>query len=141
MDKSWSMTVFARVVDEKGFSAAARSLNMSQSAVSKLVRRWRVALPLHPEWNTEPNVFYIPPLSPYKLREDDSVDESERRLPDSYLESLFGPRAGEARRTLENHLARRRRGESSELLETLIAYDWKELLGPYTADPAEIAWG
>jgi ethylbenzene hydroxylase subunit beta/complex iron-sulfur molybdoenzyme family reductase subunit beta len=112
-----------------------------ESAVYKLVRQWRVALPLHPEWNTEPNVFYIPPLSPYKLREDDSVDESERRLPTEYLESLFGPEAGEARRTLEDHLARRRRGESSELLDMLIAYDWKELLGPFTADPAEIVWG
>ena len=44
-------------------------------------------------------------------------------------------------RTLEEHLARRRRGEPSELLDTLIAYDWKELLGPFTADPAEIVWG
>ena len=100
-----------------------------------------MALPLHPEWNTEPNVFYVPPLSPYKLREDASVDESERRLPTAYLETLFGPAAGEARRTLEDHMARRRRGESSELLETLIAYDWKELLGPFSADPAEIVWG
>jgi ethylbenzene hydroxylase subunit beta/complex iron-sulfur molybdoenzyme family reductase subunit beta len=116
-------------------------LDDEDSAVNKLVRRWRVALPLHPEWNTEPNVFYIPPLSPYKLREDDSVDESERRVPDAYLQSLFGPRAAEARRTLEDHLARRRRGEPSELLDMLIAYDWKELLGPFTADPAEIVWG
>jgi hypothetical protein len=85
-------------------------------------------------------VFYIPPLSPFKIREDDSIDESERRLPDDYLESLFGPEAGAARRTLEEHMARRRRGESSELLDTLIAYDWKELLGPFTADPAEIVW-
>ena len=112
-----------------------------ESAVFKLVHRWRVALPLHPEWNTRPNVFYIPPLSPYKLGEGNAVDESERRLPSEYLESLFGPEAGAARRTLEEHMARRRRGESSELLDTLIAYDWKELLGPFTADPAEIVWG
>jgi ethylbenzene hydroxylase subunit beta/complex iron-sulfur molybdoenzyme family reductase subunit beta len=111
-----------------------------ESAVHKLVHQWRVALPLHPEWNTEPNVFYIPPLSPYRLRKDDSVDESERRLPTEYLESLFGPGAGQARQTLEDHLARRRRGESSELLDMLIAYDWKELLGPFSADPAEITW-
>ncbi len=110
------------------------------SAVFKQVHRWRVALPRHPEWDTEPNVFYIPPLSPYKLREANSVDESERRLPLDYLESLFGPEAGAARRTLEDHMARRKRGESSELLDTLIAYDWKELLGPFTADPAEIVW-
>jgi hypothetical protein len=62
-------------------------------------------------------------------------------LPDAYLESLFGPHAAKARRTLEDHLARRRRGEPSELLDILIAYEWKELLGPFTADPAEIVWG
>jgi ethylbenzene hydroxylase subunit beta/complex iron-sulfur molybdoenzyme family reductase subunit beta len=111
------------------------------SAVHKLVRQWRVALPLHAEWNTEPNVFYVPPLSPFKLREDLSVDPSERRLPVEYLESLFGPEVEAALGTLEEHRARRRRGEPSELMNTLIAYEWKELLGPFTADPAEIVWG
>ena len=43
-------------------------------------------------------------------------------------------------RELEEHVARRRRGESPELLDTLIAYDWKELLGPFTTDPADIVW-
>jgi ethylbenzene hydroxylase subunit beta/complex iron-sulfur molybdoenzyme family reductase subunit beta len=99
-----------------------------------------VALPLHPEWNTQPNVFYVPPLSPYRLREDFSVDESQRRLPLEVLESLFGPDVEPALRTLEEQLARRRSGEPSELLDTLIAYEWKELLGPFTADPAAIAW-
>ena len=69
-----------------------------------------------------------------------SVDESERRLPLEYLESLFGADVGPALRTLEENLARRRRGEASELLDTLIAYEWKELLGPFTTDPAEIVW-
>jgi ethylbenzene hydroxylase subunit beta/complex iron-sulfur molybdoenzyme family reductase subunit beta len=115
-------------------------LDDEDSAVSKLVRRWRVALPLHPEWNTQPNVFYVPPLSPYRLREDFSVDESQRRLPLEVLESLFGPDVEPALRTLEEQLARRRSGEPSELLDTLIAYEWKELLGPFTADPAAIAW-
>jgi ethylbenzene hydroxylase subunit beta/complex iron-sulfur molybdoenzyme family reductase subunit beta len=112
-----------------------------ESAVHKLIRQWGVALPLHAEWNTEPNVFYVPPLSPFKLREDLSVDESERRLPLEYLESLFGPEVEAVLQTLEEHRARRRRGEPSELMNTLIAYEWKELLGPFTADPAEIVWG
>ena len=42
------------------------------SAVYKLVEKWKVALPLHAEFGTEPNVFYVPPLSPYRLREDRS---------------------------------------------------------------------
>jgi ethylbenzene hydroxylase subunit beta/complex iron-sulfur molybdoenzyme family reductase subunit beta len=115
-------------------------LDDEDSAVHKLVQRWRVALPLHPEWNTRPNVFYVPPLSPFKLRENLSVNESERRLPLEYLESLFGSEVGSALRTLETEVAGRRRGEPSELLDTLIAYEWKELLGPFTADPSEIVW-
>ena len=110
------------------------------SAVHKLVRRWKLALPLHAEWNTEPNVFYIPPLSPPQIRSDGSLDESERRVPISYLQSLFGPRVGAAMQTLEGEMAKRRRGEPSEIVKTLIAYEWKEMLGPFTRDPAELTW-
>ena len=39
MDRAGEMAVFVRVVDEGGFSAAARSLHLSPSAVSKLVTR------------------------------------------------------------------------------------------------------
>jgi ethylbenzene hydroxylase subunit beta/complex iron-sulfur molybdoenzyme family reductase subunit beta len=115
-------------------------LDDDESPVTKLVRRWRVALPLHPEWNTQPNVFYVPPLSPFRLREDLSVDEKARRLPVEYLESLFGPEVRTALHTLEEEISRRRQGEASELLNTLIAYDWNELLGPFTAEPAGIVW-
>ena len=109
-------------------------------AVHQLVRRWEVALPLHPEWNTEPNVFYVPPLSPFRLKADGSVDESERRVPTTYLESLFGPGVAPALRTLEAEIARSRQGQRSELIDTLIAYEWKTMLGPFTRDPAEITW-
>ena len=110
------------------------------SAVHKLVRRWRVALPLHAEWNTEPNVFYIPPLSPAKLGPDLKPDDSERRIPISYLESLFGTQVRPALHTLETEIGKRRQGQPSELITTLIAYQWKEMLGPFTRDPAEITW-
>jgi Fe-S-cluster-containing dehydrogenase component len=33
----------------------------------KLVHKWKVAIPLHPEFGTGPNVFYVPPMSPPKL--------------------------------------------------------------------------
>jgi len=111
-----------------------------QSAVHKLVRKWGVALPLHPEWNTEPNVFYIPPLSPFLIAPDGSIDESERRIPVSYLESLFGPRVQSALATLEGEIAKRKKGQPSDMIKTLIAYEWKEMLGPFTRDPAEIEW-
>ncbi|MDH3213694.1 MAG: respiratory nitrate reductase subunit beta [Myxococcales bacterium] len=115
-------------------------LDDAKATVHRLVREWEVALPLHAEWNTEPNVFYIPPLSTPWIREDGSVDESRRRLPTGYLESLFGPRVRAAVGTLESEMSKRRQGRPSELMKTLIAYDWKEMLGPFTRDPAELTW-
>jgi len=109
-------------------------------AIHTLVERFHVALPLHPEWNTEPNVFYVPPLSAFAVRPDGSIDESQRRIPLSYLESLFGPDVGPALQTLEGEIAKRKRGQSSELMDTLIAYNWKELLGPFDRDPATVTW-
>jgi len=109
-------------------------------AIHKLVEKHKVALPLHPEWNTEPNVFYVPPLSAFVVRPDGSIDESHRRIPLAYLESLFGPAAGAALRTLEQEMAKRKRGEPSEVMDTLIAYQWTELLGPFDRDPATITW-
>jgi ethylbenzene hydroxylase subunit beta/complex iron-sulfur molybdoenzyme family reductase subunit beta len=111
-----------------------------KATVHRLVHEWKVALPLHAEWGTEPNVFYIPPLSTHWIREDGSVDESRRRLPTEYLESLFGPRVREALGTLESEISKRRQGRPSDLMKTLIAYDWKEMLGPFTRDPAELTW-
>jgi len=109
-------------------------------AIYTLVECFKVALPLHPEWNTQPNVFYVPPLSAFTVRPDGSIDESQRRIPLAYLESLFGPQVGPALRTLEAEMAKRRRGEPSVLMDTLIAYQWAELLGPFDRDPATITW-
>jgi nitrate reductase beta subunit len=39
--------------------AAAR-----RSPVYRLIKEWRLALPLHPEFRTLPMVWYVPPLSP-----------------------------------------------------------------------------
>lgn len=44
MERSGEMEVFARVVQEGGFSAAARSLDLSPSAVSKLIARLEARL-------------------------------------------------------------------------------------------------
>ncbi|MBI2918813.1 MAG: nitrate reductase subunit beta [Chloroflexi bacterium] len=35
-----------------------------RSPVYKLVKKWELALPLHPEFRTMPMLFYLPPLSP-----------------------------------------------------------------------------
>jgi hypothetical protein len=112
----------------------------ADSSVHKLVDVHGVALPHHPEFGTEPNVFYVPPLSPFRIRPDGGIEEGAQRIPLEHLESQFGPRAGEAIRTLEEEMAKRRRGEASELMEVLIGYRWTEFLGPFTRDPAEISW-
>ncbi|MFQ5699132.1 MAG: 4Fe-4S dicluster domain-containing protein [Myxococcota bacterium] len=107
--------------------------------IHRLVHEWKVALPLHPEFGTEPNVFYVPPLSPYRLKDDRSIDWETPRIPREYLESLFGPAVHDALATLRREIERVRRGESSELLDTLIVYEWKSLFGPYTREPAKVS--
>jgi hypothetical protein len=42
--------------------------------------------------------------------------------------------------TLEAEIDKRRKGQPSEIIKTLIAYEWKEMLGPFTRDPAELTW-
>jgi len=110
------------------------------SPVHKLVDQWEVALPHHPEFNTEPNVFYVPPLAPFRVAPDGTIEEGERRIPLDFLETQFGTRVGDAIGTLEKEVARRRAGERSELMDTLIGYRWEEFLGPFTAEPADIDW-
>ena len=35
-----------------------------RSPIYKIVKKWELALPLHPEFRTLPSLFYIPPLAP-----------------------------------------------------------------------------
>ena len=115
-------------------------LDDEDGPINKLVHQWRVALPLHPEYDTGPNIFYIPPLAPSRLNPDGSLDESSPRIPMHELERLFGPQVGPALDTLATEMEKKRNGKPSELMDTLIVYHWNELLGPYTRDPATIRW-
>ncbi len=69
-----------------------------KSPVYKMVKKWRVAFPLHPEYRTLPMVFYVPPLSPvittfektYGAKITDVFPHvSELRVPIKYLASMF----------------------------------------------------
>ncbi len=71
-----------------------------KSPVYKFVKEWGLALPLHPEFRTLPNLFYVPPLLPTMayVDEDGSYETTtesfwgaieKSRLPMSYLASLF----------------------------------------------------
>jgi DMSO reductase family type II enzyme iron-sulfur subunit len=115
-------------------------LDDSHNSVAKLVSKWKVALPLHPEFETKPNVYYIPPLSPAPLNADGSWNENGDRIPSSYLESLFGPAVHGAVDTLKSEMAKRRAGQPSELMDLLVMYRFEEALGHLRRDPAEIVW-
>jgi len=89
----------------------------------KLVKKYQVALPLHPEYGLAPNVFYVPPLAPPRL-DAAGRPTNEPRIPTAHLESLFGAQVTAALATLRAERAKRKRGEASELMDLLIAYDW-----------------
>lgn len=62
------------------------------SPVYKIVKKWGLALPLHPEYRTLPMVWYIPPMSPIVRRREADVylpEAEEMRIPISYLSALF----------------------------------------------------
>lgn len=109
-----------------------------EGPVKSLVKDHGVALPLHAEHGTHPNVYYIPPMSPAPLNEDMSINTEQSRIPPEYLQELFGEDVHQALATLKQEMAKVREGGSSELMKTLIAYKWQELLGPFKQDPANI---
>ncbi|MET9828116.1 4Fe-4S dicluster domain-containing protein [Streptomyces sp. NPDC006385] len=90
-----------------------------RSPVHALISRYRVALPLHPEYRTMPMVWYIPPLSPVvdALAETGHDGEDARnlfgaidslRIPLEYLAELFSAGdVGPVRASLERLAAMR----------------------------------
>jgi nitrate reductase beta subunit len=63
-----------------------------RSPVYKLIKNWKLVLPLHPEYRTLPMVWYIPPLSPISRQvtssqEQDFIDNL--RIPITYLANLL----------------------------------------------------
>jgi hypothetical protein len=102
----------------------------------KLVHKWKVAIPLHPEYGLQPNVFYVPPMSPPKL-DAQGRPTGKPRIDPAYLESLFGPDVHQALATVEAERAKKKQGQSSELMDLLIAFDWNENFRIPVQDSAE----
>jgi len=115
-------------------------LDDEDGAIYKLVKVWKVAIPLHPEYGTEPNVYYVPPLAPPRLDENGNIDESKPRIPNEYLESLFGPAVHDSLKILKTEMEKTRNGGESELMDLLISRRWLDLFGPLTQGPATIEW-
>jgi len=55
-------------------------LDDPESPIYKLVKKWKVALPLRPDFGVEPNVFYIPPSLPMAFDEKGEFDEKGSRV-------------------------------------------------------------
>lgn len=108
-----------------------------ESLVHKLVHVWKVALPLRPDFEVEPNLFYVPPTLPTAFDDDGRFDESRSRAPEE-LRRLFGPGVDDALATIEAEREKVRAGGSSEILDALISRDWNDLLGPFTVDPGRL---
>lgn len=95
-------------------------LHDKESPIHKLVKDYKVALPLHPEYRTGPNVYYVPPFGPPRRGNYGKSLLFEPRIPVEYLVSLFGPTVVGVLEKLEAELARVRKGEKSEVLDLLI---------------------
>ncbi len=95
--------------------------------IHKLVNEWKVALPLHPEYGTSPNVYYVPPMLPPQFDAEGRFDETNPRVPMEYLRYLFGPEVDAALITMHEEMEKKQAGKPSELMDLLIAKDWKSL--------------
>ncbi len=108
-----------------------------EGPIYKLVNDWEVALPLHAEYETQPNVFYVPPLSPDLIDEDDNPT-GKPRIPAEYLESLFGPAVHKALETIKNERAKVAAGGNSELIDILIARRWLDMFSEFDQHPRSV---
>lgn len=113
-------------------------LDDENGPIYKLVKKYKVALPLHAEYGTEPNVFYVPPIAPPRFDEHGNLDESKPRIPDEYLISLFGPAVMDSLKLVKGEMKKTHDGGKSELLDVLIAHEWKHMFGGLDRDPATI---
>jgi DMSO reductase family type II enzyme iron-sulfur subunit len=104
--------------------------------VYKLVNKWKVALPLRPDFGVEPNVFYIPPILPVAFNGAGEFDESLSRAPLEYLRELFGPGVDHALATVASEREKVAAGGDSELMDILISRHWEDLLGPFDGNPS-----
>ena len=86
--------------------------------IYKLVEQYEVALPLHPEFQTQPNVYYIPPFAPPQ-HDPEGESIAVDRIPREYLEELFGDGVHDALDTIQREREKVNRGGSSELLDLL----------------------
>jgi hypothetical protein len=90
---------------EKNKISDAMIASAQNSPVYKFVKKWQIALPLHPDFRTLPMLYYVPPMLPVLAKTKDGnydVDGLEKeglpamlsslekaRMPIKYMASLF----------------------------------------------------
>ena len=95
----------------------------SSSDLYRLAKEFKVALPLHPEYETGPNVYYVPPFSgPSQVNPDGSLINVDR-IPMDYLRFLFGADVDSAIGILRAERDTVLAGGSSEILDILNSND------------------
>lgn len=109
-------------------------LNDKDGHIYKLVYDWKVALPLHAEFDTLPNVFYVPPVLPASLKPDGTIDSETPRIPINYLRELFGKDVDYALDIIKKE---REKKEKSELMNLLISRKWHSMMIPFHQSPVK----
>ena len=105
-------------------------LDDEASFVHKLVNKYKVALPLRPDFGTGANVYYIPPfVRPRRFGSGNEPLETTD-IPIELLRTYFGADADQALATLREHRAKAAAGESSELMDLLIIYRFADVFAP-----------
>jgi DMSO reductase family type II enzyme iron-sulfur subunit len=117
-----------------GRTRAYGYLDDKNSQVHKLVKKWQVALPLHPEYGTQPNVYYVPPWSAFAYDSEGRLTET-MRLPVEVLEGYFGPGVRSVLDTLVKERQKRKQGEASEIMDLLISKRWSDRFAEFTGEP------
>jgi ethylbenzene hydroxylase subunit beta/complex iron-sulfur molybdoenzyme family reductase subunit beta len=95
---------------------------------------WQVALPLHPEYGTQPNVYYVPPMSTFAYDDEGRLTD-EMRIPMEVLEEYFGSAVNGALKTLVTERQKKKDGKSSELMDILISRRWEDRFAQFTNEP------
>jgi dimethylsulfide dehydrogenase subunit beta len=105
-------------------------LDDEESFVAKLVNKYKVALPLRPDFGTKPNVYYVPPFIRPSSLAAGNRPTGEVDIPKDLLRTYFGAEVDQALATLREHRAKAERGEQSELMDLLIIYRWADAFAP-----------
>jgi DMSO reductase family type II enzyme iron-sulfur subunit len=120
-----------------GRTRAYGYLDDVNSQVYKLVKKWKVALPLHPEYGTSPNVYYVPPLSTSISYDENGEWTDDARIPDSVLEGYFGKDVHRALDIIKEEREKRKNDQPSELIDLLISKNWHDRFSVFTKPATE----